>query len=89
MRYKFEQFEAVIVDPEISIIMTAHGPNITNIDFVNLTYSVDILLKVEGAEMAVTIDLVKTPSLNFESQGSNMMNQIMERLNNDEFKPED
>ena len=79
--YKFEQIEAEVENPTIEIIMDATGPRITNIDFVNKTYSIEIRLITETSTFRVVVEEVETPSLNFDEEGGNLVSQVTARLN--------
>lgn len=84
MKYKIEWLNnnLEIENPTIEIVGLMQGnPNIIDIDFITLLYSVDIILTTDSAKFGMTLENVKAESLNFNNEGSKMPQQVLTALN--------
>lgn len=84
MKYKIEWLNnnLEIENPTIDIVGLMQGnPNIIDIDFITLLYSVDIILTTDSAKFGMTLENVKAESLNFNNEGAKMPLQVLTALN--------
>ena len=88
MIYYFEHFNATFEDPIIEIPLGSKGAIISNLDLISeqKAYDVEIRLITPKSSFRYKLENVRTPTFDFESEDFNMMEQILDRLNDDEFK---
>jgi hypothetical protein len=72
MKYKFDQFDAEIENPTIEIDTTS-----ININAVRLKLSVDVVLIVDNARMAVTLDEIP---FTFPFEIESLVTKVTQRL---------
>ena len=71
-----------IENPTIDVVGLSIGnPNIVGIDFITKKYNVSILLTTNTAKFTMILNGVQAESLNFDSQGSKIPEQVLTALN--------
>lgn len=84
MKYKFSWLNSglEITDPTIEIVgLNVGNPNILDIDFITLKYSVEIILITESVRLRVHLENIQAESLDFNNEGAKMPSQVLTALN--------
>ena len=87
MRYLFTKensnFNSLeIENPAIDVVGLAESnPNIIDINFITLKYSVEINLITQSAKFGLILENVQAESLDFNNEGAKMPAQVLAALN--------
>ncbi len=82
MNYKIKGLnnDKEIVNPEIIIIdLDIRNPNVSNIDFLKMIYSIEIVLISNGVEFPHILDKVQADPIN-TLMGQDVRKQVLNRL---------